>query len=172
MLDQKARSINTFAGSGKPGQADGALPSFYEPGGLTIANDKLYVADTNNHAIRVVDLKTKETKTLPIKGLQPPQASQAAAGADVAPNAQEIKLSLQRVRAGQATLLIDVELPASYHLNPTAPQRYQVSVENGSQTIAIDVGDATRNTKGLQLPIRVPMRASHAGTAELRASFT
>src|SRR5256886_6720780 len=36
LLAPKARSVNTFAGSGKPGQADGALPSFYEPGGLTI----------------------------------------------------------------------------------------------------------------------------------------
>src|SRR5256886_2499120 len=99
LLDPKARSVNTFAGSGKPGQADGALPSFYEPGGLTIAGDKLYVADTNNHAIRVVDLKTKETKTLPIKGLQPPASNQAAtANVDIAPNAEEIKLALQRIR--------------------------------------------------------------------------
>ena len=43
--------------------------SFYEPGGLTVANGKLYVADTNNHAVRVVDLKTKQTSTLNIKGL-------------------------------------------------------------------------------------------------------
>ena len=63
-------------------------------------------------------------------------------------------------------------MPGGYHLNPTAPQRYQVSVENGSQTIAIDVGDATRSTKGLQLPIRIPVRVSNAGAAELRASFT
>ena len=63
-LDPVARSVKSFAGTGKPGQSDGAKPSFYEPGGLTIAGDKLYVADTNNHAIRVVDLKTKETKTI------------------------------------------------------------------------------------------------------------
>src|SRR2546428_917121 len=68
LLDPVARSVKSFAGTGKPGQSDGAKPSFYEPGGLAVAGEKLYVADTNNHAIRVVDLKTKETKTLPIKG--------------------------------------------------------------------------------------------------------
>src|SRR6266550_8133468 len=72
LLDPSTRSVKTFAGLGKPGQTDGAKPSFYEPGGLAVANDKLYVADTNNHAIRIVDLKTKETKTLQIRGLQPP----------------------------------------------------------------------------------------------------
>src|SRR5437764_6390906 len=72
LLDPSSRSVKTFAGLGRPGQTDGPRPSFYEPGGLAVANDKLYIADTNNHAIRVVDLKTKETKTLQIKGLQPP----------------------------------------------------------------------------------------------------
>src|SRR5438552_1352431 len=173
LLDPKARSVNTFAGSGKPGQADGALPSFYEPGGLTVAGDKLYVADTNNHAIRVVDLKTKETKTLPIKGLQPPASNQTAtANVDVAPNAEEIKLALQRIRTSAGALSINVELPAGYHLNPTAPQRYQVSVEQGGEALTIDPENASRSTKGLRLPIRVPFGIKSAGAAEIRASFT
>ena len=29
---------------------------FNEPGGLSFAGDKLYIADTNNHRIQVVDL--------------------------------------------------------------------------------------------------------------------
>jgi hypothetical protein len=140
---------------------------------LSVAGDRLYVADTNNHAIRVVDLKTKETKTLPIKGLQPPAANQATAtNADVAPNAEEIKLALQKLRAGNAVLSINVELPAGYHLNPDAPQRYKVSVEQGGETLSIDPKNSTRSTKGLPLPIRVPFGVGSAGTAELRASFT
>src|SRR4029077_1083975 len=87
LLDPSARSVKSFAGTGKPGQSDGVRPSFYEPGGLAVAGDKLYVADTNNHAIRVVDLKTKETRTLPIKGLQPPSSTAAAVNTDIAPNA-------------------------------------------------------------------------------------
>ena len=172
LLDPSARSVKSFAGTGKPGQADGARPSFYEPGGLAVAGDKLYVADTNNHAIRVVDLKTRKARTLPIKGLQPPSSTEVAANNDAAPNVEETKLPLQKVRAGDATLLINVELPAGYHLNPTAPQHYKISIENGAKSLVIGQQDASRSTKGSQLPIRVPLRAALAGTAELHASFT
>ena len=172
LLDPSARSVKSFAGTGKPGQADGARPSFYEPGGLAVAGDKLFVADTNNHAIRVVDLKTKETKTLPIKGLQPPAVTQSAVDTDAAPNIEEIKLPLQKVRAGEATLSINIELPPGYHLNPTAPQHYKVSIENAARSLTISEQDASRSTKGPQLPIRVPVKAQVAGIAELHASFT
>ena len=172
LLDPSARSVKSFAGTGKPGQADGSRPSFYEPGGLAVAGDQLYVADTNNHAIRVVDLKTKETRTLVIKGLQPPAATEAAANGDAAPNAEEIKLPPQKVRTGATALLINVELPAGYHLNPTAPQHYQVSIENGAKSLVINEADAARSTRGSLLPIRVPLRAAAAGAAELQASFT
>jgi hypothetical protein len=172
LLDPAARSVKSFAGTGKPGQADGARPSFYEPGGLAVAGDKLFVADTNNHAIRVVDLKTKETKTLPIKGLQPPVVSQSASANEAAPNTEEMKLPLQRVRAGDATLSINVELPPGYHLNPTAPQHYKISIENGASALTISEQDASRSTKGSQLPIRIPARARVAGAANLHASFT
>src|SRR5437016_4824110 len=131
LLDPSDRSVKTFAGLGKPGQTDGARPSFYEPGGLAVANDKLYVADTNNHAIRIVDLKTKETRTLQIKGLQPPAFNQTAANNEVAPNAEEVKLPSQRLRAGDAAVVINVDLPTGYHLNPAAPQRYVVSIQQG-----------------------------------------
>jgi thiol-disulfide isomerase/thioredoxin len=173
LLDPAVRAVKSFVGAGKPGQSDGARPSFYEPGGLSVAGDKLYVADTNNHAIRVVDLKTKETTTLQIKGLQPPALNQAAAeNSEAAPNSEEIKLAPQKVRAGETVILINVELPAGYHLNPTVPQRYKVSIENGAQSLVIDQQNASRSAKALQLPVRIPVRATGAGAAELRASFT
>ena len=43
-------------------------PLFNEPGGISYAGGKLYVADTNAHRIRVVDLKTKTVSTLGIAG--------------------------------------------------------------------------------------------------------
>lgn len=72
-LDPVTRDVVTFVGTGRSGQADGTKSSFYEPGGITTANGKLFIADTNNHAIRVVDLKTKQTSTLIINGLKPPK---------------------------------------------------------------------------------------------------
>ena len=172
LLDPGRRSVHGFAGSGKPGQADGKNPSFYEPGGLAVTKDKLYVADTNNHAIRVVDLNSKETKTLPIKGLLPPSSSEATNSAEAAPNVEEIKLSPQRINSGDATVVINIELPLGYHLNPSAPQHYQLSIDPTGKVLAVNSEDASRSLKGSQLPVRVSVRAANAGSTDLRASFT
>jgi DNA-binding beta-propeller fold protein YncE len=65
-LDPRTRRVSTFAGTGRPGHQDGsaAKAQFYEPGGLSVAGDRLYIADTNNHAIRAIDLRTSEVITL------------------------------------------------------------------------------------------------------------
>ena len=65
-----ARSSATFAGTGEAGLLDGpgVVARFHEPGGVSVAGAKLYVADTNNHAIRVVDLATRNVSTFSLKG--------------------------------------------------------------------------------------------------------
>ncbi|MBV9923849.1 MAG: redoxin domain-containing protein [Acidobacteria bacterium] len=179
VLDPRARTVKTFAGTGRPGQADGARPEFYEPGGLSIAGGKLYVADTNNHAVRVLDLKTKQTTTLMLRGLKPPAASAAVADTagpeEAAPNAEQSKVPAQRLAsAGDAALVIEVALPAGYHVNTDAPNRYAVTVEDGAQSLALADADPKslgKTTKDLRLPVRVPLRAAAAGAARLRVSL-
>ena len=39
---------------------------FHEPAGVSVAKGKLYIADTNNHVIRVADLVTGDVTTLEI----------------------------------------------------------------------------------------------------------
>ena len=65
------RGASSFLGIGNPGHEDGAgvFAQFHEPAGLSVAHGKLYIADTNNHAIRVADLETQEVSTLEIEGL-------------------------------------------------------------------------------------------------------
>ena len=172
-LDPKHDRVTSLFGTGKPGQADGASPSFYEPGGLAQANGKLYIADTNNHAIRVVDLKTKRASTLRINGLTPPSSNnQTVTESAAAPNAEEIKTSAQHLRTGSnAVLEINVDLPTGYHLNPLAPQRYKVSVDDG-KTITVDEKLASSSTKDLKLPLRIPLNVVSAGSTNLRAQAT
>lgn len=183
-LNASERSVRALVGTRKPGQVDGPSPSFYEPGGLSIANGRMYVADTNNHAIRVIDLKTKSTTTLRIKGLEPPVAAVETANNEAAPNSTEIKSAAQRVKAEtEGTLLIDAELPAGYHLNPAAPQRYRVSIESGGRQLMLKQADAkgmpawrdkvlTLTSKDLRLPLRIPFRAMEVGPADLRVQVT
>ncbi len=68
VIDPGLREVTTFVGDGKAGLVDGKSARFNEPSGLSIAGGKLFVADQNNHAIRVVDLKTREVSTLTISG--------------------------------------------------------------------------------------------------------
>ncbi|HEY7349649.1 MAG TPA: thioredoxin-like domain-containing protein [Ktedonobacterales bacterium] len=71
-VDPETRRATSFLGDGKPGADDGEQPRFYEPGGLSFAGERLFIADTNNHAIRVVDLASKTVSTLTIGELCPP----------------------------------------------------------------------------------------------------
>lgn len=71
VVDPAKRTAQTLAGTGKPGASDNP-PLFDEPAGLSALNGKLYVADTNNHSIRVIELKNNNrVSTLRIEGLTP-----------------------------------------------------------------------------------------------------
>jgi thiol-disulfide isomerase/thioredoxin len=75
VLNPGTREVKSLFGDGKRGTQDQkAWPKegeptarFYEPSGLWAVGDLLYVADQNNHSIRVCDLKTGEVRTLEIK---------------------------------------------------------------------------------------------------------
>ena len=62
VVDPSRKTCETFCGTGKPGSRnEGEDVQFDEPGGLCVSPDgrHLYVADTNNNCIRLIDLNTK-----------------------------------------------------------------------------------------------------------------
>jgi DNA-binding beta-propeller fold protein YncE len=73
VLDPKTRRCQTLFGTGEEGLRDGDSAQFNEPGGLSVAGNRLYVADTNNHVIRVADLKTNSLTTLKLTGIPDPK---------------------------------------------------------------------------------------------------
>lgn len=76
-LDPKTGECRTLAGSGEAGHADGpaAAARFSEPSGLSAAGSRLFVADTNNHAVRVASPDRGEVTTLAFRGLTPSPGS-------------------------------------------------------------------------------------------------
>ncbi len=60
--------VSTVAGTGIPAWTDGPLgdSAFYAPTGLSVSGDEIYVADTNNHMIRVIDMKKGIVRTLDV----------------------------------------------------------------------------------------------------------
>ncbi len=75
-LDPVTRRCTTWVGGGQPGHEDGPAETarFWEPGGLAVTADRIYVADTNNHAVRVVERSTGTVWTLELRGLTAPTA--------------------------------------------------------------------------------------------------
>jgi thiol-disulfide isomerase/thioredoxin len=67
-VDPATGDVRAFAGLGQEGFEDGvaAEARFDEPGGVSATSDALYVADTNNHAIRRVRLATGEVTTVAV----------------------------------------------------------------------------------------------------------
>ncbi|HEY9621064.1 MAG TPA: thioredoxin-like domain-containing protein [Crinalium sp.] len=73
-VDLLSNRCQTIFGTGVAGFQDGSRETaqFYEPSGLSQVGNSLYVVDTNNHAIRAIDLKTSHVETLSFSGLCAP----------------------------------------------------------------------------------------------------
>lgn len=72
-------------GSGSIGDKDGdyATAQFHHPQGMALDGDSLYVADTENHLIRRVDLKTRRVETVAGSGQQGHNRSGDEPGRDI-----------------------------------------------------------------------------------------
>jgi DNA-binding beta-propeller fold protein YncE len=157
-IDPDTGTSVTYLGTGRPGQADGKTPEFYEPGGVSVAGGKLYIADTNNHAIRVADLSTRDVSTLRRRGLAMPAAVAGFSDTSFG-SVDKIEVQPLQVRAGQAGQLgVYIELPEGYHLNPRAPFAYRVDVTGNGITVA----EAHRRFRAIAppLPLRIPFEAT------------
>lgn len=68
-IDLRKNEISTLAGNGKIGADNGYLPEskFYNPEGIAVFQNKVYVADTNNHLIRIIHLDTNLVSNLEIE---------------------------------------------------------------------------------------------------------
>jgi len=79
VADSQGKTLATI-GSGEAALQDGsfAQAAFWNPQGVFVDGDLIYVADTNNHAIRLVDLKARTVSTLAGTGKQ--AAYQATGG--------------------------------------------------------------------------------------------
>ncbi len=173
-VDPEKKSAKTFLGTGTAGR--GPTPAeFSEPAGLAVAGGKLYIADTNNHAIRVADLATGKVTDLPLEGLGPPVVPKSD---EVTPTAGESQvLPEQSVKPG-AELVFEVELavPEGYKLNPLGPVTYQITAQGEQGLVAAEVVGAREGleppTKGTTVRFAVPSKPGEtSGTLTLRMTW-
>jgi sugar lactone lactonase YvrE len=164
-IDPGQGTVTTRWGDGAPALRDDPA-SFSEPAGLAALGDVLYVADTNNHAIRAIDLKTGKVSTLALKGVPLPQASARASGAGAwAEPAGTVRASLApaKVAAGApVTLRLALDLPLGWHLTEGAPSALRL--EGAGEPVERSIAATTTS---VELP---PLRAGPA-TLTLRLLY-
>ena len=162
-IDPATGATETFLGSGH-GWADGTEPLFYEPGGIAINGRTLYVADTNNHVIRKVDLETGSTGTLVLHGIEqfsPPPDNAAYAGTI-------IELDPVAVGVGAGTVELAIDLPPDHKVNEEAPSSVEFHVAGG--VVDFPQGE-TQSLTGTDLP-RTIEATFNAGEGTVTADLT
>ncbi len=134
-------TTHTLLGLSGGGYTDGGQDTaqFNEPGGLDYHNGQLYVADTNNHVIRVIDLMTKTVKTITFPN---PERLQIANKLTVIDNNMEtiITLPTQTLAAGDIYITLRLILPEGHKLNPNAPSYAEFDCEL-AQRISMPITD-------------------------------
>lgn len=125
-LDPRTRKIETFLGTGAAGARDGENPTFDEPGGVSYANGKLYIADTNNHLIRVADLKTKRVETLQLRGLETARPPALYRPID------SQTLDAVAVNTPTPNLSLSIALPQGHKLNPNAQSQLRIEAQGAT----------------------------------------
>ncbi len=173
VIDLAGPTVSTLAGTGQPG-ADDAAPSFDEPEGLAYAAGKLYVADTNNHVIRTVEITSGKVGTLTIAGLAPPAALEKSDQLSLS-GAAQIQVDPLTVKPveGNIRLAVALTLPEGWKINPLAPMTYQVKA--GQDTGPIDrkaIGKTVRLEKpAAQFEIVLPVSGDGADALEITLNY-
>jgi DNA-binding beta-propeller fold protein YncE len=162
-VDPESREIETLLGS-EHGWRDGPDPLFYEPGGIDAAGGKLYVADTNNHAVRIVDLQTKDTSTLVLRGIERfmPSADEEDFGGKI------VQLEPAQIATGPGKVVLDLKMPEGYKVNELAPSSMTWMVEDG---VVLLPPDANRSVVAPQFPMELDVTFKE-GRGVLTADLT
>lgn len=161
MIDPGRRTSTTFAGSGQKTFRNGSLKeaSFQEPGGLAWLNGKLYVADTNNHLIRVIDPKAKTVSTLELSGVEKLTTFSETSTF----RGRHVDLGATILGVSGSELVVSFDLPDGYKRNDAAPFYLKWSA-----TAHQDVQFAKRpedfDWRKEQFPVRIPIQTLNRNT--------
>lgn len=143
LFDPITGVTNTFLGlSGNGGYRDGdvTVAQFDEPGGLDFANDLLYIADTNNHVIRIIDLETEIVSTLEFpnpEALVIERDEPTILGGNTSEGLQ-IQLDPQTVDTGDSDLILNFTLPEGYKINELTDSIVDIVVDDLVQLVNED----------------------------------
>lgn len=166
-IDLKTNEVKTFLGTGKDGNSLNPV-EFSEPSGLAKVGNRLFVADTNNQRICVVNLDDNKVSEFKIAGLTPPDMPKAADDSFTTAE-KALNATPQKVVPGAALKIkVSPQLPADYKLSPLAPVKFTFkSAENSEVILARGKGAV----EGDQLVLQLPALKQLSGTYTLNLRF-
>lgn len=124
-------TVTSWMGDGKPGLAL-APAQLNEPGGLSIADGRLFIADTNNHRILTAGLADKTVTVMEISGLTPPAAAESAKLPELT---DAIVLPAQKLAVSDSLKFsVQLKIPEGYKRNDMFPVTWSIFSE-GTQAL-------------------------------------
>lgn len=177
-VDPKMKNCATLAGTGEASNVIGSsftTSTFNEPGGLCVEENGslLYVADTNNHQIKVLDLETKIVSPLPLVNAETLDAIDAPSvqKTDMAKlpklpkSAPNLHLPSLTVNSGEALqFILKLSLPPNSKLTEEAPSAWFLTTE-GSEWLLHGqniYGEIEEISKQPVIPLQIPMNCLSA----------
>jgi thiol-disulfide isomerase/thioredoxin len=162
IIDPHKKTSRTFAGDGKPGLKDGKLKEarFFEPGGLAYLGGRLYVADVNNHAIRIIDLKSETVSTMQFSNLDKLRRIDEPEFAG-----RLVTLPTLRLKPGAGNVVFNLSLPDGYKFIEDAPFFLNYGSSNNG-VIKFELSPENIDFNPTLLPLDIPVISSQ-GESEL-----
>ncbi|GIX04429.1 MAG: hypothetical protein KatS3mg114_0298 [Planctomycetaceae bacterium] len=130
-IDLNTQRCQTWLGTGQRGEALDP-PQFSEPGGVSIARGKLFVADTNNHRICRIDLQTKQVEVLKLNGLQPPASTASQPVEPITSEGAQTLPAFTAVAGKPCRVEIELELPPDHKLETEAQAVFRLQADDPS----------------------------------------
>lgn len=153
-VDSQINTCKTLLGSGNPGNVIGHYNDVQlnEPGGLCVNADgtQIYIADTNNHCLKVVSLKLSTVDKLTIilpSDHREPLTNKRMLGS-VLPT--DVKINSA---GGEINLLVSVTMKDGIELTANAPQKWILEFPDASWSASCAAGEYTPD---MSLCISVP----------------
>ncbi|MBL8170200.1 MAG: redoxin domain-containing protein [Acidobacteria bacterium] len=152
-LDIQKRESRTFAGTRERGVKDGdrKQSQFNEPAGISATSKALFVADTNNHLIRRIELDSGKVSTVELKGLETltKQMVRKFRG-------RVVEIAKQQIAPGAGSITLSFALPAGYKYNQGAPFYLAYKTANDK---AVKIKETAQNFTEPKFPLDIPVEA-------------
>jgi thiol-disulfide isomerase/thioredoxin len=173
-VDLKTRKCETWIGSGDRGQRLDPV-ELSEPADMVIVGDRMIVADTNNHRLLSVDLKSRHADEFIVKGLTPPPPPAIESDAEENSKLPIADLPAAAVRRpGPMELEAVFKLPEGFKLNVAAPQTVKLKSVGAQEIVAADALDTKLEgvIDGDSIRWMVPISGTGQATFELTVSYS